>query len=181
MIRAFLGIPIVKEERAYLQRDVKPITEQLGNKIHWIEPKKWHVTVRFLGNVDNDMLIGISQAALQCVQSIDGFSIIVNKISGFPSPSSKIVAAHIMPDERLHFMFKTLDDAAQAAGIKPEPKSFKPHITLAKFQSESAPFDPVLLSNFLLSAEELVLYESRPCGKSGNRYIVLQKFPFAKA
>lgn len=179
MIRAFFAIPILKSERKLLTTAAQPIIENLGENVYWIPPNNWHLTVRFLGNVTGDVIARLSDTAHDIVRHIEKFELKINKLFGFPSANSRTIAAHVFVSDPLNSLFHQLDDAASAEGLSRELRRFRPHITLGKFQTRVYPYDPVLLKDFILSATELVLYQSKP-DKQNSQYTPLEVFPFQK-
>ncbi len=175
MIRAFFGIPILEEEQRVISEALHPIQDKLKNTLHWTLKKNWHVTTRFLGNVDRDAIAYLLQVAEELAQSIEKFPMKIKKISGFPSGNSRLIAAHIERSDPLDTIFTTLNDAAVNVGLPEEPRSFKPHITLGKFGRHVHRVDPIVFEGLLVHARELVLFESRPSGR-GSEYIPLRRF-----
>lgn len=179
MKRTFFAIPIVAKECCLLQKAVKLIAQQLGDEIHWIPEKKWHVTVRFLGNVNEYTIDYLARIAEQASCQVKKFLININKIGEFPSSYARTIAAHVGANDSLNFLFNALNNAALKVGVPHEDRTYKPHITLAKFDNYVRHFEPVLFEKFTLHAQELVLFHSKLIGH-GSDYIPLKIFPFDK-
>ncbi|WP_423064116.1 RNA 2',3'-cyclic phosphodiesterase [Candidiatus Paracoxiella cheracis] len=179
MKRTFFAIPVISKEHRLLQKAMKPIVQQLGDTVQWIPEKKWHVTVCFLGNVEDHTIEYLLQAAEKISCHTKRFIININKISEFPSLHSRIIAAHLDLHKSLELLFNSLDAAAKTAGLPGEARAYRPHITMAKFGRRKRRFDPVLFEKFTLHAEELVLFHSKPT-EQGSEYIPLKTFRFDK-
>lgn len=179
MKRTFFAIPVIAQERRLLQEVIQPIAEQCDDQIHWIPEKKWHLTVRFLGNANEEALAYFAQRGAEIARAIKKFSIHINKIAGFPSPHARIIAAHVAAQDIVQCLFNTLNEAALTAGLPGENHTFRPHITLAKFDNHVCHVEPIILEQFTLHAQELVLFQSKP-NEPGSEYIPLQTFRFHK-
>jgi 2'-5' RNA ligase len=130
-----------------------------------------------LGNVDNNILDYMSQCAESAASEIKKFTYAGQKIAGFPATKSRMIAVYIESNAVLEQLFQTLDQAAIAAGLASENRSFKPHITLAKTREQIKSFSPILLEDFCFTAKELVLYESQSTNEDSH-YIPIKKFAF---
>lgn|SRR3990167_10338929 len=179
MIRAFFAIPIMFTQCHSIQSAAQPIIEKLGDNVRWVSFNHWHLTVRFLGDVHGEVIAALTHSVQHVVEKVPVFQFKINKIYGFPSMYSRTIAAHAFTNKELNVLFKELDDAANLLGLPRELRRFRPHITLAKFKARVYPYDPVLLKDFILTANELVLYQSKPDKQnSQSEYIPLQTFPF---
>ena len=177
MVRTFFAIALSQEEQQFIQQVVKALSIELGDSIRWLRPENWHITLRFLGNVDNAMIDYMSQSAKSLATKVPAFDYIGDKIAGFPAAKSRMVAVYIEPHAILEHLSQSLDQAAADAGLAREERSFKPHITLAKAHHRVASFVPILLEGVTFTAKELVLYESKPSDE-GSHYTPIKKFAF---
>ncbi len=177
-MRLFLALQCsadVREKLAALQ----PQLLDMG-RLKAVESENMHVTLKFLGGVDEGRL-GAVTSALEKV-SASSFTAAVEGLGAFPKPDyprvvwaglsdgfDEAVELHLKVDERL-------------AGFKPD-KRYHPHVTLARVRG---PVDKPGLKAFLQAHEKTVfgsysvssfdLMESRLSPK-GPTYSVVEKFP----
>lgn len=178
MKRVFFAIPVSSDEYNLLERAVRPIAEHWGDQLRWISKRNWHITIRFLGNVTNEAIDYLVSVAEKTSREMNTFSIKISEIQGFPSLDSQRIAAHIPPCKELERLFQALGVAALNLSLPSESRSYRPHVSLAKFVNQIHPnFDPVLPEKLTLHAQELVLFHSKPTGEGGE-YISLKTFPF---
>lgn len=103
----------------------------------WVAPENFHITLRFLGEVDGrDMdyvdaaLAGIRAPRFRCsLKGVDAFS------SG---AKVKAVYAGVQKTTALQHLRDKVESAVVRAGLEPEPKKYTPHVTLTR------PKDPPL-------------------------------------
>jgi len=178
MKRVFFAIPVNADEYSLLERAVRPIAEHWGDQLRWIPKTNWHITIRFLGNVTDEAIDYLVNVAKKFSCEMNTFLIKISEIQGFPSLDSQRIAAHIQSCKELERLFQALGVAALNLGLPSESRSYRPHISLAKFASQIHPdFDPLLPDKLTLYARELVLFHSKPAGE-GSEYISLKTFRF---
>ncbi len=176
MTRTFIGIPVPPAASTRLWQLVSPLLQSLGNTVRQTLPENWHLTIRFLGNVEASALEQIGQSILEITRDFKKFRININKVSGFPSLNSRIISAHVEKHPCLDKLFSSLDKVARQLGVPSENRGFRPHITLAKSR-EPIQIEPMTIEPFSITVEKLVLFESRP-SDSGSHYIPLKVASF---
>ena len=98
-----------------------------------VPPSNWHLTLRFLGAVDQvtfeRFVAGLDQAELP-----DRFMIRLGSIGGFPNHRKATVvwAAVESGGESLSLLNEIAEEASLAAGLSPEERPFRPHLTLSR-------------------------------------------------
>ena len=145
-----------------------------------VPPENWHLTVRFLGSVDQIAMERLL-AALDQADLGSAFAIALGDLGAFPRPAKASVVwlALDKGGERLTELNEIAEEEAQAIGLAPEERPFAPHLTLSRVRPE-VDARPALASYlrmpFEWTAGELILYESR-AGRGGAVYEPLEKFP----
>ena len=175
--RVFFAIPLATDEQKLIQQAVTPLITSMSADVRWLHPENWHITMRFLGGVDQSVIDYMIQVAETAVKKLEKFTLTGIEIAGFPAEKSRMVAVYIKPNPILENLFQQLDEAAVQSGLNREDRSFKPHITLAKARHRIKSFDPIIFDKLHILIQELVLYESQPT-KVGSHYIPLKKFTF---
>lgn len=95
--------------------------------------ENWHLTLRFLGKVDQ-VSYERFLAGLQHVEAESSFPISVDRFGAFPrAKRATVVWAGIDNGEsELSILNQIAEDAAVDAGLEPEDRPFHPHITLSR-------------------------------------------------
>ena len=143
-------------------------------------PVNWHLTIRFLGNVDQiameRLIADLDQADLG-----QAFEIVLGEMGAFPRPAraSVVWLALEKGRERLSELNEIAEEASQAVGLAPEERPFAPHLTLSRIRPEldvRLGLEAYTPAPFQWTAVELVLCESR-MGRGGAVYEPVEKFP----
>jgi len=176
MPRLFTAIEIPEAIRVRLSLLRAPLS---GAK--WIEPENMHITVRFAGDIDG-------RAADELVDFLAGvrarpFSVTIKGVGAFGGRDPRVLWAGVEAGEPLEALYRAHDRAARAAGLEPEGRTFKPHVTLARMrgarQHAVARFleENGALRTEPFTATQFVLLSARP-GTGGPPYVVEGAFPF---
>jgi RNA 2',3'-cyclic 3'-phosphodiesterase len=131
MPRIFTGVEIPAE--------VAHSLALLRGGIHgarWIDPENYHLTLRFIGDVDDavardvaQVLGGISRRA---------FDIALNGLDQFGGKKPRAVFAAVAGNGPLAELQAEHERILQRLGLPPEPRKFTPHITLARLRDASS-------------------------------------------
>ena len=148
----------------------------------WIDPENYHVTLRFIGDVDDALAREIAYE-LDRVKRV-GFELRVDGLSSFGGRKPRAVIASVPPIAPLVELQAEHERLLQRVGLDPEGRKYTPHVTLARLRESSnrqvadylavrGPFrsPPFPISRF-------VLYSSR-ASVGGGPYIVEADYPLA--
>ncbi len=96
----------------------------------WIDPENYHVTLRFIGDVDGHTARDFTHA----LGDIDAapFELRLNGLGSFGGRKPRAIFAEVAPSEALEALRRANERAAREAGLPPEGRNFKPHVTLAQ-------------------------------------------------
>ncbi len=145
----------------------------------WIEMEDMHLTIRFygdIGNLEADDLV----SALARVD-FSPFELSVTGLGVFGGREPRVIYAGIEASDGLNALFRACERAARAASLPPEPRAFKPHITLARLKNTK----PDMVARFLgarpplqcwpFTVDRFTLMSSRP-GVGGGPYVREEHF-----
>lgn len=100
----------------------------------WVAPENLHLTLRFIGEVEGHDAEDID-AALSAIRS-PRFSLTLSGVGDFGDGRRlRSLWVGVEPDEKLERLQAKVEQAVQRAGQPPEKRKFKPHVTLARFNS----------------------------------------------
>ncbi|MFD1254756.1 MULTISPECIES: RNA 2',3'-cyclic phosphodiesterase [Devosia] len=149
----------------------------------WIDPENYHITLRFIGDVDGGVADEVADSLDRLSNSLR-FAVRLTHLGSFGGDKPRALFAGIEPSEALSRLQAAHERMLQKAGLAPEGRKFVPHVTLARlrgssaedvarFISEAARFEPL---SFVPA--RFVLYSSRD-SVGGGPYVVEQSYPLA--
>lgn len=155
MPRLFLAIELSDEWKDLIADYIKKFRQEPWAKsLRWTKKENLHLTLRFIGESDEDKLASLIQHTSQIIKSIIPFSLQTNLIQFFPSPHHpRVFAITISPSADLFQLQNAMENTAQLSGFAPDTRAFLPHITLAWLTSKKIN----LLEKFSLSLPPLTV------------------------
>lgn len=175
MPRLFVGLELPEMVRMRLSLVRGPLP---GAK--WIDPEDMHLTLRFAGDVDNrqaDELVGFLDGI-----ELTPFEVMIREVGAFGGRDPRVIYAGVEPSPELEQLQRAVERACRSAGMAPETRSFKPHVTLARLRGTR----PDVVADFLgsrgslavgpITVDQFVLFSSKP-RVGGGPYVVENVFP----
>ncbi len=171
--RVFAAVPLPTEVRMALADRTSSLA--IPGKV--VPPKNWHLTLRFLGAV-GEVTYQRFLAGLNAIEDVPSFAIRLGGFGGFPNERRATVmwAGVIEGAEELGRLNEITEEAAQTAGLEPEDRPYRAHITLSRIRppEDIGPLTTKTL-DLRWSCHEIVVYESR-LGGGGVSYEPLEMF-----
>jgi len=108
--------------------------EKTGASLKLVEPDNIHITLKFLGEIEEDMVPEIEDAMRGAVEGIKPFTVMFQGMGAFPGMNYvRVVWVGTGDDGEMRKISERINEALVPYKFKKE--SFKPHITLARVKS----------------------------------------------
>lgn len=148
MIRAFLAVELshdLRAELASLQQELKRRIEpelKRGTRISWAQPASIHLTLKFLGDMDEQVIDPLRVAVEQAIGSQGAVMVPLERLGAFPRPENPRVL-WVGPSEqwergveakRIAEIHGAIEQACEGLGFLRETRPFSPHLTLARIK-----------------------------------------------
>lgn len=132
-------------------------TRNLTGDSRWQHRADLHVTLHFLGQIEQGRLAGLYDLGAR-VDKVR-FVLVLEEIGHWPRPQVLWAGPSCVPGE-LVALHAALGDGLRAQGLRTEERPFHPHVTLARKVREAPSMGPLAPLTWVVN--ELVLVESRP-------------------
>ena len=173
-IRAFIAIELPDEIVAAI-RKVQDQIKSSGVKIRWVRPENIHLTLKFLGDINERDIDQIHTAMIDAVKGYSPISLSGKGVGVFPNlRRPKVMWVGLGGESgRLIQLQETLDSQLKKIGFSKEKRAFKGHLTMGRVKGriDTKKMTAILqeMSEFEsepFSAGEIVLFQSdlRPSG-----------------
>ena len=178
-IRSFISLDLPLSLRHELSGHAKLIAgQEKRQKIRWLPPENYHLTLVFLGEIESTILSGLQFALEQKLEEVESVPITISTIIPFPFSRPRIAAALV---ERTAEMLRLQSDVANCVrkcGITPERRRFVPHVTLGRLKPRAGKTINFQAMNILLSgfADSVTLFQSE-LTQDGAIHTALVEFP----
>jgi RNA 2',3'-cyclic 3'-phosphodiesterase len=102
----------------------------------WIDPENYHVTLRFIGDIDGISANEIASMLFRVNRK--PFEVRLQGLTSFGGRKPRAVVAAIEPSRPLIELQAELERLMQRIGLDPEGRKFTPHVTLAWLHDASS-------------------------------------------
>ncbi len=176
--------PAIRSSAAALQQTLA----KSGASVKWVEPENLHVTINFLGEVDDRDLHGICRALAAVGRRESPFRLAVAGVGAFPTPRRPKVLWAGLADgaDALARLHAASEPKLLELGVyRREERGYTPHLTLGRAKDEA---DGQLLAPELAKhatwtggdvfVEEILLFSSDH-RREGPIYSVIARSPLS--
>jgi RNA 2',3'-cyclic 3'-phosphodiesterase len=177
MLRLFAALPVPDP----IADRVKPLQTGLDGA-KWSPPENLHITLRFLGNVDERKAEDVD-SELGAIR-LSPFEIETKGIGHFGGDTPHAMWLGVEPTPALLALNKACERACRRAGLVAEARAYTPHMTICylprlfpvervmKFQS-----DRNLVKLPVWTADRFYLYASHTSANGPSRYTIMAEYP----
>ena len=130
-MRTFIAIELEEEVKDHLA-EVQAETQKLCRKGNYVPKDNFHITLHFLGEVEEDDLEYLQDAMYETARRNRPFTLTLDKIGFFPRGNKGIMWAGLGKSTHLQRLFSTLEKSLEQQGFARERKGLSPHITLGR-------------------------------------------------
>jgi RNA 2',3'-cyclic 3'-phosphodiesterase len=102
----------------------------------WIDPENYHLTLRFIGDVDGVMAGEIADLLGRVRRS--GFEMRLDGLSSFGGRKPRAVVVSAAPSQPMLELQAEHERLMQRVGLESEGRKFTPHVTLARLRDSSS-------------------------------------------
>ena len=177
LLRLFVGIFPSQATQKQLNQEADNLSKRLQTKVRLLAPEVLHLTVKFIGNIDETHLSGFTTAFLKARGNLPSALLQIKHFRLFPSRRKpRVIAAEIEQSSELDYIFQFFNRGFSDLGIVADQRSFKPHITIARsrhWQKETISTVPVQLVEPITS---VALIHSQLTSQ-GAKYNILSSVP----
>jgi 2'-5' RNA ligase len=140
-LRTFIGVDIgkaIRDRVVALQENLARVAAE----VKWVEPENLHVTLLFLGEVDDREVPAVCRVVAEQVQQHSAFSMSIEKVGCFPNPRRPRVLWVGVGEgtQELCAVHDDLEPPLLDLGCyRREERHYTPHITLGRVRGERPP------------------------------------------
>lgn len=136
-MRTFIAIPLPKECQILL-KEMQESLRACGAEVRWVALPSIHLTLKFLGDVDAEVIPGLSKALIENTRSERPFELRLHGLGCFPNPGNPRVLWCGIGGETgcLLRLQQRVEFACTELGFGPDYRPFRPHLTLGRVQGK---------------------------------------------
>lgn len=184
-MRTFLCVPIDGKMRDRIAVIAQQLRTHVDAHASWVPPENYHLTVRFLGEIDPMLTVDLKEACREIATQVSSFDVPIDRVGGFPSlDNPRVLWVGGKAPDPFRDLLSLIDYEIQRLGFPHRRVESIAHITLARIKGRLyAPLSEAVAQieqpQWALHADRLVLMESLLTAR-GAIYSPLFTLPFAK-
>ncbi|MGZ4127172.1 MAG: RNA 2',3'-cyclic phosphodiesterase [Actinomycetota bacterium] len=181
MARLFVALPLpapVTDELARAMQALEPATPGA----RWVPKENLHLTLAFLGRVENERVPAVSEAVGRALEGQVDFVARVGGLGAFPSRRrARFVWAGLHdPTGGLAGLAESIAGALEPLGFEREVRPFQAHVTIARLRTPGpVDLEAVSLRPLSFPVDRVALFESH-LRRPAPLYETLATFPFRR-
>ncbi len=186
MIRAFIGVQIAPEVRARISEAIAQLAPEIFG-IRWVREENFHLTLKFLGSIEEPHIELISNALAQATHPFRRFTISAKCFGVFPDTKRARVLWVGLQGSDMPALAKSVESVLEPFGFPSEKRVFRPHLTVGRWRHPMGSEQQLegklkLWKNFEFgesAVDEVVLFQSVP-NREGAVYRSLKAVPLGR-
>ena len=184
----FFALELSEEARRAVQETAGK-WHKIGVTAKWYDSADYHITLKFLGNVDVAEQIHLKEAAEPIAAVTPPFLVTPQSLGAFPNMDHPTVLwAGVAINPELDILRMRLDRAMAGLGFRADHRGYRPHVTVARCSPATANMEGRLPSERLFVPfipDRFVLMQTLPPESRANgakaRYTTVHTFPFGNS
>ncbi|MBN2211536.1 MAG: RNA 2',3'-cyclic phosphodiesterase [Sedimentisphaerales bacterium] len=139
-MRVFIALELddgIKMKLGALQRQLRSQHHLNDPSIKWVHPDNIHLTLKFLGEVEDRLINDVCLAVTQTASQFEPFDFHIAGVGSFPpGGSARVLWTGVTEGgEDLQALAEAIDHACHKLGFPLEARKFSSHITLARVKN----------------------------------------------
>jgi 2'-5' RNA ligase len=182
-IRTFIAVSISEKAREAVTEMINSL-QNFSSGIRWVKPENMHLTLKFLGDVEEEKLPELEEALKLSAEKIKRFNYELVNVGCFPNyKRPRVLWVGVEDSEnQLLPLHQNIESEFIKLGFPKESRKFKPHLTVArvkdfrKCESAISKFKGYNFGSYKNDVGEVVLMKSDlfPSGAKYTKLIQLQ-------
>jgi 2'-5' RNA ligase len=162
MLRVFIALDLPAILRGELQAVSLRLQRSLaGAPLRWVAPESMHLTLQFLGDIDQAQMNEIELRLRGLTTGFTAFNVRLAELGVFPNlRRPRILWAGLQAPASLAELQRAVEAEMVELGFAPEDRPFTPHLTLARAHRDAQPAQLAGLAT-KLKAEQLAPLAAR--------------------
>jgi 2'-5' RNA ligase len=175
-LRLFIAALLPEEIKARIDEYIRVVKPRCEG-VKWENHDKLHVTLKFLGNVEDSMAEQVSSAVGSLVRDYSPFEMDVLNFGGFPDlRTPRVLVIGLSENPGLSSLQDRIEGELEPLGFSREARKFIPHVTIGRIKSRLRIKEPLPIPDkckFTIDEVGVIKSETR---RDGSVYTPLNLF-----
>ncbi len=187
-VRTFVAVELAPRLKKQVERLITRLSSQ-GAGVKWVETENLHITLKFLGEIDNPEVPQVCRAVAQAVAPYDPFELELEGVGAFPRlQRPRVLWVGVgRGREQLQQLQRDIEDRLYKLGYPREARPYEPHLTIGRVKRAGPEMDRLAqelerhkqFAPGAMWVEEAVVFASQ-LGRGGPTYTPLGHLALGK-
>ncbi len=162
MIRTFIALEMNEHMQRHLEGVIRQVARLLPS-VRWVDPKSIHLTLAFLGELDDVRLADAIAATEQATRQAQAFDYSLTHLGIFGNPRTpRVIWMGIdEPTGTLKRLQSLVNQELSQRGFEIDKRPFSPHLTLARLKTSLPQVEQQRLQQLLESTQQKLISAER--------------------
>jgi len=175
-LRLFIAALLPDEVKAALGGYIASL-RKVTEGVKWEKEEKLHVTLKFLGEVDEATAQAAAFVTGSLARNYAPFEMSMGNLGGFPNlQRPRILYAGLSENPGLSALQNEIDEGLEPHGFERDTRRFIPHVTIGRVNGRMRTTGPLPIPEKVLFAISEIAVVRSVLGKSGSTYSPLHTF-----
>jgi 2'-5' RNA ligase len=138
VLRAFIAVSLAPPIIGRIDTAMRKLRASIPD-VRWVKPENIHLTLKFLGNIEESQVDAIERVLAISLASFPLFIINARGLGVFPDARRPRVIWVGVDEPRLVELAASVEAALVDSGFAPEQRRFRPHLTIGRFRQFGSP------------------------------------------
>jgi len=137
--RTFIAVEIDERTAARAAAIIERL-RTAGADVNWVSPRNLHLTLKFLGDVRNELLPAVIEAVQEAARRVPPFALEVLGVGAFPQldrPRTIWLGAG-QGGDAMQRLAEAVEQSLRPLGFAPEARGYTTHLTIGRVRRPSA-------------------------------------------
>ncbi len=135
-LRVFVGVPV----GAAVAERISAVRNEFGGEaVRWVPAENLHLTLKFLGDVEEAQVVSIRSALREALAGTAGFGVTARGLGVFPDARRPRVLWMGLAAPELAQAAGQVDRALEPLGVERAATRFRPHATIGRWRRPEPP------------------------------------------
>jgi len=138
LLRAFIAVELPAILQASLKNVIHLLQQSDNRSVRWIPTHNIHLTIKFLGDIDQDTIPGIIQVLIHRIRNYAAFSVRLSGLGAFPGlDRPRVIWAGMEAPKTIFELHQDIENELSVLGFPRENRPFSPHLTLGRIRNNA--------------------------------------------
>jgi len=174
-VRLFIAALLPQEIRKELSSFINALSRDIDG-VRWEKPEKLHITLKFLGSVDESRIEDISSVIGQAALNYSPFVLSITEFGAFPNlKNPRVLYVGLTDSKPMSEFQRAVEESLIELGFEKDSRKFTPHVTLGRVKKKITLQDSPKISQANVEISRIGLMKSDTRAE-GSVYTALKIF-----